>query len=173
MISTALLLMSISVMCIASSPEPGWLTSSVSNCTPSFLAQEGSRACSASMKAAMPPSRWALATTCRASVVLPLDSGPKISTTRPQGMPWPPRAMSNERLPVGDAADRRGGADAQRHDRPFAELLLDLGQRVLQRRVVVEEGDAAVLAGRALVAVFLAMSGSIPVLGWKAGYMYI
>ena len=53
------------------------------------------------MKAAMPPLRWALATTCRASVVLPLDSGPKISTTRPQGMPWPPRAMSSERLPVG------------------------------------------------------------------------
>ena len=53
------------------------------------------------MKAAMPPLRWALATTCRASVVLPLDSGPKISTTRPQGMPWPPRAMSNDRLPVG------------------------------------------------------------------------
>ena len=53
--STALELISISVMCIASSPLPGWLTSSVSSSTPSFLAQLGSRACSASMKAAMPP----------------------------------------------------------------------------------------------------------------------
>jgi len=100
MTSTALLRMSISVMCMASSPLPGWLTSSDSRSTPSFLAQLGSRACSASMKAAMPPFRWAWATTCRASVVLPLASGPKISTTRPLGIPWPPRAMSSERLPV-------------------------------------------------------------------------
>ena len=88
-------------MCIASSPLPGWLTSSVSSSTPSFLAQLGSRACSASMKAAMPPAFWARAMTCRASVVLPLDSGPKISTIRPLGMPCPPRAMSSDRLPVG------------------------------------------------------------------------
>ena len=87
-------------MCMASSPLPGWLTRSVSSSTPSFLAQLGSRACSASMKAAMPPLRCDWATTCRASVVLPLDSGPKISTTRPLGMPCPPRAMSSDRLPV-------------------------------------------------------------------------
>ena len=53
--STALDLISISVMCMASSPLLGWLTSRVSSSTPSFLAQLGSRACSASMKAAMPP----------------------------------------------------------------------------------------------------------------------
>ena len=86
---------------MASSPLPGWLTSSVSRSTPSFLAQLGSRACSASMKAAMPPAFWARAMTCKASVVLPLDSGPKISTIRPLGMPCPPRAMSSDRLPVG------------------------------------------------------------------------
>ena len=113
--STALDLMSISVICIASSPLLGWLTSSISRSTPSFLAQLGSRACSASMKAAMPPAFWASATTCRASVVLPLDSGPKISMMRPRGMPWPPRAMSSERLPVempsiGTHADRRRAA---------------------------------------------------------------
>ncbi len=98
--STALDLISISVMCMASSPLEGWLTSRVSRSTPSFLAQLGSRACSASMKAAMPPFFWAWAMTCRAKVVLPLDSGPKISTTRPRGMPWPPSARSKERLPV-------------------------------------------------------------------------
>ena len=133
--STALDLMSISAMCIASSPLPGWLTSSVSSSTPSFLAQPGSRACSASMKAAMPPLRWAWATTCRASVVLPLDSGPKISTTRPRGMPWPPRAMSSERLPVGMPVIWRDVVGAQGHDGPFAELLLDLGDGDFQGRV--------------------------------------
>ena len=34
-------------------------------------------ACSASMKAAIPPRFWASATTCNAIVVLPLDSGPE------------------------------------------------------------------------------------------------
>ena len=63
----------------------------------------------------------------------------------------------------GDAADRRGGADAQRHDGPFAELLFDLGQRVLQRRDCRRERRWRRLMRAAdLVAVFLAMSGSIP-----------
>ena len=56
MISTALLLISISVMFIASSPLPGWLTNSVSKSTPNFFAQVGSNACSASINAAMPPA---------------------------------------------------------------------------------------------------------------------
>ena len=98
--STAFERISISVMCIASSPLPGWLTKSVSSSTPIFLAQLGSRACSASMKAAIPPAFCARAITCRASVVLPLDSGPKISIIRPFGTPTPPSAMSSERLPV-------------------------------------------------------------------------
>ncbi len=100
MMSTALLLMSSSTICIASSPLVGWLTSSVSSEMPSFLAQLGSRACSASMKAAIPPARWAAATAWRASVVLPLDSGPKTSMILPFGNPLPPRARSTERLPL-------------------------------------------------------------------------
>ena len=52
------------------------------------------------MNAAMPPAFWASAMTCRASVVLPLDSGPKTSITRPRGIPCPPKAMSSDRLPV-------------------------------------------------------------------------
>src|SRR5262249_41047185 len=38
--------------------------------------------------------------TCSATVVLPLDSGPKISTTRPRGKPPTPRAASKEMEPV-------------------------------------------------------------------------
>ena len=49
----------------------------------------------------MPPLRWASATTCMASVDLPEDSGPKISTTRPRGKPPTPRARSRARAPVG------------------------------------------------------------------------
>jgi hypothetical protein len=41
MMSTALDLTSISVICIASSPLLGWLTSSVSSCTPSFFRPGG------------------------------------------------------------------------------------------------------------------------------------
>src|SRR5579872_1821756 len=48
----------------------------------------------------MPPSFCASAITCRATVVLPLDSGPKISTTLPRGKPPIPRAASKEMEPV-------------------------------------------------------------------------
>ena len=46
----------VSAVLLASSPLLGWLTSSVSSSTPSFLAQVGSRACSASINAAIPPA---------------------------------------------------------------------------------------------------------------------
>ena len=75
MMSTASECTSISAIWSASSAEPGWLTSSDSMSTPSFLHHEGSSACSASMKAATPPFFWALAIACSAIVVLPLDSG--------------------------------------------------------------------------------------------------
>src|SRR5215813_10665727 len=52
------------------------------------------------MKAQMPPFFWASATVCSASVVLPDDSGPKISTTRPRGRPPMPSAMSRPSEPV-------------------------------------------------------------------------
>ena len=38
--------------------------------------------------------------TCRAIVVLPEDSGPKTSMTRPRGKPPTPRAASKEMAPV-------------------------------------------------------------------------
>ncbi len=49
----------------------------------------------------MPPLFCALAIACRVSVVLPDDSGPKISTTRPRGMPPIPKAISRAIDPVG------------------------------------------------------------------------
>src|SRR5688500_7103133 len=53
------------------------------------------------MNAATPPVFCALATTWRQSVVLPLDSGPKISVTRPRGIPPTPMAASRLMAPVG------------------------------------------------------------------------
>src|SRR5580704_12550997 len=56
------------------------------------------------MKAAMPPAFCASATTCSATVVLPDDSGPKISTMRPRGNPPTPSALSSEMEPDEMAA---------------------------------------------------------------------
>src|SRR5689334_13945462 len=53
------------------------------------------------MNAAMPPRRWASAITCWQTVVLPDDSGPKISVIRPRGMPPTPSARSSAMEPVG------------------------------------------------------------------------
>src|SRR6266536_1531301 len=53
------------------------------------------------MKATTPPRPWASARTCWHSVVLPDDSGPKISVIRPRGMPPTPRARSSAMDPVG------------------------------------------------------------------------
>src|SRR5256884_1520889 len=102
----------ISVISSPCSPVAGCDTSRLSMATPSFLAYSTSSACSASMYAAAPPCRWECATTCNASVVLPLDSGPKISVTRPRGIPPMPIAASRLMAPVGIASTRTRGASA-------------------------------------------------------------
>src|SRR5215204_3741040 len=79
----------------------------------------GSRACSASIKAARPPALCASAMMCRARVVLPLDSGPKISTIRPLGTPPTPRAMSRARAPVGMEATLWRSSSPMRMIEPF------------------------------------------------------
>src|SRR5437016_13506031 len=61
------------------------------------------------MKAQMPPFFCASATVWSASVVLPEDSGPKISTTRPRGNPPTPSAISSPSEPeemVSTSIDR-------------------------------------------------------------------
>ena len=83
------------------SPLSGCETRRLSTSTPSFLAYSASSACSASMNAARPPVFCASAMMCSESVVLPLDSGPKISMMRPRGMPPTPRATSTPMDPEG------------------------------------------------------------------------
>ena len=53
------------------------------------------------MNATTPPRAWASARTCWQTVVLPDDSGPKISVMRPRGMPPTPSARSSAIEPVG------------------------------------------------------------------------
>ena len=89
-----------SVISSASSPQSGWDTRSSSILTPSALAYTGSSACSASMKAALPPAFCTSAAICRATVVLPEDSGPKISMILPFGTPPMPSAISSATEPV-------------------------------------------------------------------------
>ncbi|MPM25330.1 hypothetical protein SDC9_71821 [bioreactor metagenome] len=99
--STAPLLTKASAISSPCSPVSGWDIIKSSIETPSFLAYPGSRACSASMNAAMPPLFCDSATICNATVVLPDDSGPNISMILPLGTPPIPVAMSRGSAPVG------------------------------------------------------------------------
>ena len=78
----------------------------------------------------MPPIFWASAITCSAMVVLPDDSGPKISEMRPRGNPPMPSAKSTEIEPVEMAGTGTctGFCDPRRTNRPFAKLFLDLAE---------------------------------------------
>ena len=111
--------MSISVISRACSPLSGWETRRLSVSTPSFFAYSASSACSASTKAARPPAFWAWAMTWRESVVFPEDSGPKISTTRPRGMPPTPSAASTASEPVGMTAMACSGRSPRRMIEPL------------------------------------------------------
>ncbi len=110
---------SISAISSACSPLSGCETSRLSVSTPSFFEYSASSACSASMKAARPPVFWACAMIWSESVVLPDDSGPKISTTRPRGMPPTPRAASTASDPVGITAMGTSGWSPSRMIEPL------------------------------------------------------
>ena len=69
-------LTSVSAISSACSPASGWEINNSSVFTPNFFAYTGSKACSASTNAHIPPDFWASAITWRASVVFPEDSGP-------------------------------------------------------------------------------------------------
>ena len=81
------------------------------------------------MNAAMPPSFCASATTCSAMVVLPDDSGPKISTDAAAR-----KAADAQRVIERNRAGRNrrhrhdGFLRSQPQDRAFTELLLDLAE---------------------------------------------
>ena len=67
--------------------------------------------------------------TCWQTVVLPDDSGPKISVIRPRGMPPTPSARSSAIEPVGIEVDRLPLVRTELHDRAATELLLDRQDR--------------------------------------------
>ncbi len=69
------------------------------------------------MNAAMPPRCCASAMTCWQRVVLPDDSGPKISVIRPRGIPPTPSARSSAIEPVGIDVDLLPLGRAELHDR--------------------------------------------------------
>src|SRR3954468_7099727 len=75
------------------------------------------------MKATMPPEACALATACRATVVLPEASGPYTSTTRPRGRPPTPRAMSRAIEPVGMTFMATSGLSPRRMTEPLPNCL--------------------------------------------------
>ena len=85
----------------------------------------------------MPPLRCASATTCMASVDLPEDSGPKISTTRPRGRPADAERQVERQGAGGHGLDGHRGLLAHPHDRALAELLVDRCQRHLERLVAI------------------------------------
>ena len=100
MISTEPERTSMSAISSACSPLSGCDINSSLTLMPIFCAYCGSSACSASMKAAVPPIFCISAMTCKVSVVLPDDSGPYISIIRPRGSPPTPSAISSPKEPV-------------------------------------------------------------------------
>ena len=78
------------------------------------------------MKAAHPPAGCASAITCSAMVVLPDDSGPKTSITRPRGNPPTPSAASSEMEPLEITLTGSALREPKLHDRALAKLLLHL-----------------------------------------------
>jgi len=82
----------------------------------------------------MPPVFCASAMTCSAIVVLPEDSGPKISTTRPRGKPPTPSAASKEIAPVEMIAiGTIASFEPKRMIEPLPKLFFDLRKSQINR----------------------------------------
>lgn len=93
------------------------------------------------MKAAMPPARWALATACRATVVLPEALGAVDLDDTAAGQPADAERDVEGDGPRGDDLDGRSHVVAEAHDRTLAVLLLDLPEDHSQGlRAVVGDG---------------------------------
>ena len=84
----------------ACSPVSGCESRRFGTSTPRRFAYWMSNACSASMKAQVPPSFCISAMTWSVSVVFPEDSGPNTSMIRPRGRPPTPSARSSPSEPV-------------------------------------------------------------------------
>ncbi len=92
------------------------------------------------MNATTPPRAWASARTCWQTVVLPDDSGPKISVIRPRGMPPTPSARSRAMEPVGMKSTACRSVRAELHDRAATELLLDRRDRRVDGLAALRRG---------------------------------
>ena len=128
----------------ACSPVSGWETSSASVSTPSALAYSGSSACSASMNAAMPPAACALATACRATVVLPRGlRAVDLHDPAARQAADAERDVEGDR-PGGDHADRRAGVVAEAHHRALAVLFSICARASCERLLAVGCGHLRV-----------------------------
>ena len=149
----------------ACSPVSGWETSSASVSTPSFLAYSGSSACSASMNAAMPPA--ALGVGHRVQGDRRLAGGLRAVDLHD---PAARQAADAERDVEGDRAgrddlDRRADLVAEAHDRALAELLLDLGERGVERLLAVVSCHGSPLEGCGLNTVARKVRGATDIFG--------
>src|ERR1035438_8195509 len=84
------------------------------------------------MKAATPPAFCASAIKCKVKVVLPEDSGPKISITRPRGKPPTPSAASSEIEPLEITATGTMAPDPRRRTAPLPNCLFEKPERARQ-----------------------------------------
>ena len=104
------------------------------------------------MNTAAPPRFCASATMCRATVVLPLLSGPKISTMRPLGTPPMPSAMSSERLPVGMASTLRVECSPNRMTAPLPNCF-SIWERAASSAFCFSEATAAFFSSACFTAI--------------------
>ena len=130
--STALDLMSISAMCMASSPLPGWLDQQRFQLDAQLLGPAGVQGVLGVDEGGDAAVALRLGHDVQGERRLAAGFGAEDLDDPPVGMPWPPMAMSSERLPVEMPVIAADVVGAQRHDGPFAELLLDLGDGRLQ-----------------------------------------
>ena len=116
---------SVSVICRASSPVSGWLTSSSSTFTPQARAYPGSRACSTSMKATMPPRLLCLGQDVLAESGLARGLGAEdLGDSAARDAADAERKVQRDRAGRDDV-HRLALGRAETHDRATTELLLD------------------------------------------------
>ena len=113
-----------------------------------------SSACSASMKAQVPPVFCISAITWSESVVLPEDSGPKISIMRPFGSPPTPSARSSDSDPVGQTS-------------------MFCGSRLSDMRMMAPLPNCFSMLASAMDNAFLRSSPSLRSTGWERAPFFV